>query len=212
MSNRLPQLFSGARSAPSPGDLGVFSIEAWPAAGGGLLVGIAEPEFAGMAPIRNPVKTAFLRIGRDGSMLLLLPYVSLEPEALECARSLVASELGVSDRCFQVQDGPRDQAVEVADIGPSAERGLRCCAATARALLAAAVAKTWRAPVERCAIADRLISAHVDAGSLKELAADAALCRMPRQLELRCGRFVDLDLASVRAEADTKVCSIPSCK
>lgn len=46
----------------TPNPLGSASTETWPAAGGGLLVGIAAPELAGPVPLRMPLKTVLLRV------------------------------------------------------------------------------------------------------------------------------------------------------
>jgi hypothetical protein len=213
MSDRLPRLDARAHAAGSlPQHLGPASTEAWPAAGGGLLVGMSAPELAGMASLRMPLKTVFLKVGSDGDHRLILPYVRLEPEARECARALSEIELGVPQGFFSIIDRTNEATAGIMDLAPDAEDSLRCCAAVARALLASAAADTWRPAMERCAPADRLLRPHVESGAVHALAADAALCRMPRRIELRCGRSVDLDAAVVRHNADTKVCSIPMCK
>ena len=58
----IQQLLAFNRTDPQPDSyrsgLGVESIEAWAAAGGGLLVGIAEPAFGGDAPLRQAVSGA----------------------------------------------------------------------------------------------------------------------------------------------------------
>lgn len=213
MSDRLPRLHQRADPAGlSPQRLGPASTEAWPAAGGGLLIGMSTPGLAGMAPLRMPLKTIFLRIGSDGDNRLILPYARLEPEAGECARVLSEIELGVPEGFLAITDRTRGATVGIADLAPSVEESFRCCAAVARALLASAAANTWRIAMERCAPADRLIRSHVECGNVNALAADAALCRLPRRIELRCGRRIDLALPRIRNDADTKVCSIPSCK
>jgi hypothetical protein len=173
---------------------------------------MAAPELAGPAPIRMPLKTVFLRIGSDGDHRLMLPYALLEPEVRECARSVSEAELGVPAGFLEVSDRANGATTAITDLGPEAEDSLRCCAAVARALLASAAAKTWRVPIERCAPADRAVRMHIERGNVRALAADAALCRMPRCVELRCGRIVDLVAPSAQSHADTKVCSIPSCK
>jgi hypothetical protein len=213
MSDRLPRPDARAHAAKSlPQHLGPASTEAWPAAGGGLLVGMAAPGLAGIAPPRMPLKTVFLRIGSEGDHRLILPYVRLEPETRECARVLSEIELGVPEGFFTISDRANEATAGLGDLAPDAEDNLRCCAAVARALLASAVANTWRIAMERCAPADRLLRPHIENGSVHAFAADAALCRMPRRIELRCGRSVDLAASCVRHDADTKVCSIPMCK
>src|SRR5690349_15117728 len=136
--------------------LGIASIEAWPAAGGGLLVGMAEPEFAGAAPLRRTVKTIFITVGGGRVMTLLLPYVSLETEAQRCISTLVAAELQVPEECITLEclEGERHRIV---DLSTRAERGLQACAAVARTLLVAAAAELWAVPAPCCGIAAGLI-------------------------------------------------------
>jgi hypothetical protein len=213
MNDRLPRFhLRGDPASLSPHRLGPASTEAWPAAGGGLLVGMSAPGLAGLAPLRMPLKTIFLRIGSDGDNRLIFPYVRLEPEAGECARVLSEIELGVPEGFLAIFNPAKEAATGIADLAPSVEDSLRCCAAIARTLLASAAANTWRIAMERCVPTDRLIRPYVQSGRVKALAADAALCRMPRRVELRCGRRVDLAASTTRHDADTKVCSILSCK
>jgi hypothetical protein len=213
MSYRLPRLDARAHAVGSlPQHLGPASTEAWPAAGGGLLVGMGAPELAGIAPPRMALKTVFLRIGSEGDHRLILPYVRLEPETRECARALIEIELGVPEGFFTISDRANEATAGIVDLAPDAEDSLRCCAAVARALLASAAADCWRPAMERCAQADRLLRPHVESGTVRALAADAALCRMPRRIELRCGRSIDLAVSRVRQDANTKVCPIPMCK
>jgi hypothetical protein len=172
--------------------LGIASIEIWPAAGGGLLVGMAEPEFAGAAPLRRTVKTIFIRTD-IGATTLLLPYVSLEAEAGRCIRTLVAAELLVPEErvalgCLE------DERNRIVDVGTQAERGLQACAAVARTLLVAAAAELWAVPVNRCVIAAGVI-AGPKSGQIVErgdVAADAALLDLPDSIELLSGRSLSL--------------------
>ena len=159
--------------------LGVESIEAWPAVGGGLLVGIAEPALAGAAPQRRSVKTVFLNIDCSGAVTLILPYVALEEEARWCARALVTAELPHSG-CRIDAPIPPVSGRGVIDIDPAAERGIQACAATARMLLLEAAAEAWDVPVERCRVEAGAIHG-VDRDrtvTFGEIAPDAALCML----------------------------------
>src|ERR1700754_266797 len=91
---------SPARMAP----VRIAPVETWPAAGGGLLAGIAEPSLAGTAPHRATLKTVFLRVETSGRIELMLPYVRLDPEARRCARALVAQELAVPEGTIMLAD------------------------------------------------------------------------------------------------------------
>ncbi len=78
---------------PAVGDqLGLASIESWPAAGGGLLVGIADrARRHGAAP--SAIKTLFLHLDRGATVKLVVPYADLEPEAAHCMVALAAAEV-----------------------------------------------------------------------------------------------------------------------
>jgi isoquinoline 1-oxidoreductase beta subunit len=190
------------RSDSADRDLGLASVEAWPAAGGGLLVGMAEPEFAGAAPLRRKVKTIFIRIGAgarrsNSGATLLLPYVSLEPEARRCVRALVSAELAVPEECIAVGslEEERDRLI---DLSRQAEHGLQACAALARSLLVAAAAEAWCVPDHRCRIAAGLIvgPGHGQILQPGDVAADAALIDIPDAVWLQSGRTLSLCGAS----------------
>jgi isoquinoline 1-oxidoreductase beta subunit len=178
--------------------LGIVSIEAWPAAGGGLLVGMAEAEFAGAAPLRRKVKTIFITIDA-GATTLLLPYVSLENEAQRCIRTLVAVELQVPEESVALRS-LEDARHRIVDVCTEAERGLQACAAVARTLLVAAAAELWAVPAHRCGFAAGLIVGP-ESGQIVErgdVAADAALLELPDSVRLFSGRSL-----SLRASAPT---------
>ena len=173
--------------------LGLASIETWPAGGGGLLVGMAEPEFVGAAALRRSVKTIFIRIGTASEPALLLPYVSLESEVRRCIRALVAGELCVPEECIAVGSLGHDRG-RIVDMSGQAERSLQACAAVARTLLLAAAAEAWSVPAQRNRISGGLIVGP-EPGQvvpLGEVAADAALLEMPDAVGLLCGRNLSL--------------------
>src|SRR5262245_24568269 len=129
----------------------VAPVETWPAVGGGLLAGIAEPSLAGAVPQRALVKTVFLRIETSGRIHLMLPYVRLDPEARRCARALVARELAVSEGAITLADaGGGAHIPHIVDLGPSAERSLQSCGAAASELLRRAAAELWQTDIEAC--------------------------------------------------------------
>jgi len=176
---------------------GAASIEAWPAAGGGLLVGAAEPAFAGTAPLRRAIKTIFLRIDSSEAAVLTLPYVVLEDEARGCMRALVAEELSLPEHRIEVRGADNTASTPTAghgarhrivDIGPHAEHSLQACAAGARILLLSAAAETWGLPLALCRVAEGRVFAGDRTAGYGVIAADAALCRLPQSLRLRNGR------------------------
>jgi isoquinoline 1-oxidoreductase beta subunit len=208
MSERNRQFM--ADNAPSS-RFGVASIEAWPAAGGGLLVGKAEPAFVGAAPVRTSVKTVFLRLDRSGEILLMIPYVALEAETRACIRAVVSDELHISESAITVSDDRSGAGSRIIDLHPVAERSLQACAAAARALLLEAAAETWQVSSDRCETASGLIRTTGRAIAYRDLAAEAALASIPRRLSLRCGRLVDMVVPPAPA-ADTNVSPIPTCR
>jgi len=174
------------------GGLGLETIEAWPAAGGGLLVGVAEPVLAGPAPLRRRVKTIFIRIDQGGLAAVTIPYVSLEVEARCCAQVLVAEEFCIAEGNVEL-NAPRDGPCTIIDLGTNAERGLQACAATARTLLVAAAAELWGQSQGQCRAAEGIVHGTTQSMPCGSLAADAAaLCDLPRAVRLRCGRKVRL--------------------
>jgi hypothetical protein len=181
------------RADPIDCGLGIASIEAWPAAGGGLLVGMAEPEFAGAAPLRRKVKTIFIRIDGTGATTLLLPYVSLETEAGRCVRTLVAAEFLVPEECVAL-GSLEDDHYRIVDVGPEAERSLQVCAAVARTLLVAAAAELWAVPAHGCEIAAGQIMGPSSSQIVQcgDVATDAALLELPESVELLSGRSLSL--------------------
>jgi isoquinoline 1-oxidoreductase beta subunit len=185
------------RSDTTDRELGLASIEAWPAVGGGLLVGIAEPEFAGAAPLRRTVKTIFIRVMAGSPATLLLPYVSLEPEAGRCIRALVAGELAMPEECIALGslEAERDCII---DLSTQAERSLQACAAVARTLLVAAAAEAWCVSAHRTRISAGLIVGPGWGQILQpgDVAADAALIEIPELVRLHSGRNLSLRSAA----------------
>lgn len=193
------------RSESTDRELGLASIETWPAAGGGLLVGMAEPEFAGAAPLRRTMKTVFIRVGIGSPVTLLLPYVSLEPEARHCIRALVADELAVPEECIALGslEAERDCII---DLSRQAERSLQACAAVTRSLLIAAAAEAWCVSAHRSRISAGLIVGPGWGQILQpgDVAADAALLEIPESVWLSSGR--NLSLRSAAAPPRSRPC------
>ena len=172
--------------------LGTASVEAWPAAGGGFLVGIAEPAFAGGVPLRFPVKTAFVRIATTGRADLVLPYVMLEAEASRCAHAVTAMELALPGEDVTVAMGREQWKPSIVDLSPPAELALQLCAASARTLMLAAAAESWVVPADQCCAVNGIIIGPRPylVAPCREFVADATLVDLPQVLQLRSGRLV----------------------
>jgi hypothetical protein len=196
------------------GWFGPETVEAWPAAGGGLLVGIVEPAFAGAAPLRRTVKTIFIRIDGSDVIRVILPYVALEDEARACIRFSIAAELCV-DECRIKIETPDPAMVKpigiIIDIDPDAENSLRVCAAVARTRLVSAMAERLGLALDLYQIADGAVFVSDACIPYSEIAADAASCDAPGVVQLHGGPWVALSKAMPNqgAPADVDVRPLP---
>jgi len=183
-------------------DLGIATIEAWPAAGGGLLLGAAESGFAGKGLLRPAIKTIFIRLDPADEIVLTLPYVTLEEEAAGCLQMIVAQGLAVAEShvlmlpnasCLAYPTVP-STLPRIADIGPQAELTVEVCAATARQMLIAAAAEMWALPEIAC---------HASGGMIQGAMPDQVVCyggvatragwlQLPDSVCLCSGQSVDL--------------------
>jgi hypothetical protein len=187
---------------PAQGGFGPETVEAWPAAGGGLLVGIVEPAFAGAVPVRRAVKTIFIRIDDSDVIRVTLPYATFENEAHACIRVAVATELFVHESRIEIHTPEYVSAKPagvVIDIDPDAERNLRVCAAVARTLLVSAAAERLGLAAEMHQVSDGAVFASEVCVPYRDICADAALCDAPSSVRLRCGRSVTLSGATTDA-------------
>jgi hypothetical protein len=198
-SREPPHQRAESRSRPEP--VLTTSIAAWPAVGGGLLVGMVVPHLHGAAPLRRPIKSAFIRIDAMGGVTVTIPYVGLEEEATRCVAALVATELSIPPGFISVdcrpghltRGGHEPQRTLIVDICPASEFSLSVLGATARSLLLMA------AEEKGIAVADGIVEsgqvsnvAETLPGSRGDLAVDAALFALPRAVTLRSGLRVAL--------------------
>jgi len=188
------------------GGFGAETVEAWPAAGGGLLVGIVEPAFAGAVPLRRTVKTIFIRIDDSDVIRVFLPYVALEDEARTCIRVLIAAELFVDERCIEIQT-PAQPVGVIVDIDPDAERSLRVCAAVARTRLVTAAAERLGLAIDLYQVSDGAVFGFDMCVPFRDVAADAALSDAPSSVRLHCGHTIALS-ADVSAEINVPRISV----
>jgi isoquinoline 1-oxidoreductase beta subunit len=173
------------------------SLEAWPASGGGLLVGMAIRSLVGDAPFRMAIKTAFLRIDTHGFTTVIVPYVSLESETVRCAAAVVASELGLAptpdgvavDQCLVERSGLPARRSPLVDLDPESERGLAILAAAGRMLMIRAAAEAWRIDPARCRAMGGTIFDPTGRRSVAfaQIAQDASLQDLPASVRLCSG-------------------------
>jgi len=180
--------------SPRAGKVQASSLEAWPAVGGGLLLGMTVPALSGTAPLRHPIKNLFLCIDGQGQASVIIPYVRLEPEVLACAAELIAAELELSPARITIDNrvADPDAAPMIADLCPACELGLTLIAAAARSLLKAAAAEAWRMATRDCVIAQGVVRGARRQAAYADLAADAALLPLPSVVFLASGRSIML--------------------
>ncbi|WP_082583146.1 xanthine dehydrogenase family protein molybdopterin-binding subunit [Mesorhizobium sp. Root695] len=140
--------------------------------GGGLLLGFAllgagvKPTLAATEPVAGDVTAAFspdafIRIGTDGKITLILPNIEMGQGTHTGEATLIAEELEVGlDQVSVVDAPPNDKLYATAALGGQATGGstsmratwesLRKAGATARMMLVAAAAAQWSVPVSEC--------------------------------------------------------------
>jgi isoquinoline 1-oxidoreductase beta subunit len=168
------------------------SAETWPAAGGGLLLGMVVPALADAVPVRGKMKTLFIRVGTIGLPTVIVPYVRLEAEVLHCAAELVAEELWLSPDEIAVDNAGSAVRRRIADLCPACEVSLAFLGAIVRTLLVAAAAEVWKCAPGKCVLERDRITWRRRSASYAELAADAALVALPSVVTTRRGRRMEL--------------------
>ena len=161
----------------------------------GLLIGMAIRSLVGDAPFRAAIKTAFLRIDTCGFAAVIVPYVSLEPEIVQCTAGAVAAELGLTPDRVSVDQSVIDRSglparrPPLVDLDPESERGLGILAAAARALLIRAAAEHWRIDPAGCRAVGGAIRDPTGRRSVTfaQIARDAPLQDLPTAVRLCSG-------------------------
>jgi isoquinoline 1-oxidoreductase beta subunit len=174
------------------------------AVGGGLLIGFTAGPSIGTAEAANTVTTepftpnAFIRIGNDGQVVLIMPYVEMGQGTYTSIPMLIAEELEVDLKQVRLEHAPPNEKLYVNPLlgvqatgNSNAIRGswqpLRQAGAAARTMLISAAAKRWDVDPASCRAQSGTVR-HVPTGrSLKygALAADAARLPMPEKVALK---------------------------
>jgi CO/xanthine dehydrogenase Mo-binding subunit len=174
-------------------------------AGGGLVIGFTwltgSKAMAFAKPFPQPgdaamsradgspafAPNAFVRIGTDGSIRLVMPEVEMGQGAYTGQATLLAEELGVDLDQITLEHAPPSEELYALEIQGSQNTGgsntirgcwnlLRQAGAVARTMLVGAAAKRWGVPAEQCRVERAVI--HHDAShrsfSFGQVAADAA--------------------------------------
>src|SRR6516164_269849 len=142
-------------------------LRASAAAGGGLLLGFALPgpaRFATAAETPSAelfAPNAFIRIGREGPVTLVMPYVEMGQGTYTSIPMLIAEELEIELSQVRLEHAPPNeklyanpllgvQATGNSDSIRGAWQPLRQAGATARVMLVSAAAKRWNVDPSSC--------------------------------------------------------------
>jgi len=176
-------------------------LEAGIAAGGGLMLSLKLPLVRAEAEAAETgefAPNAFVRIDRDGQIVLTMPYVEMGQGTYTAIPMLIAEELEVDLKQVRLEHAPPNEKLYANPLlgvqatgGSTAIRAswkpLRMAGAAARKMLVAAAAKRWNVDVSSC----RAEGGEVVHGATGrrigygDLVADAARLPVPDSVELK---------------------------
>jgi isoquinoline 1-oxidoreductase beta subunit len=216
-----PRAFDSAASTPK--DLSRRALlQAGAAAGGGLLLSLRLPFAQAEAEAASSTTfapNAFVRIGRDGQVVLTMPYVEMGQGTYTSIPMLIAEELEVDLKQVRLEHAPPNEKLYANPLlgvqatgNSNAIRGgwkpLREAGATARTMLVSAAAKRWKVDPASCR-AQNCEVRHLPTGkTIKygELAAEAARMPVPEKVALkRPEDFKLIGTAAKRLDTPAKV-------
>jgi isoquinoline 1-oxidoreductase subunit beta len=172
------------------------------AAGGGLLLSLSLPFTNGGAEAAAGdgfLPNAFIRIERDGQIVLTMPYVEMGQGTYTSIPMLIAEELEVELSQVRLEHAPPDeklygnpllggiQATGNSNAVRASWQPLRQAGATARTILVSAGAKRWNVDPASCRAQSGEVL-HAPTGRrvrYGELAADAARMPVPENVALK---------------------------
>jgi len=176
-------------------------LKASAAAGGGLLLGFALPfahDEARAAAAGGFAPNAFIRIGRDGRIVLVMPYVEMGQGTYTSIPMLIAEELEVELSQVKLEHAPPNEKLYVNPLlgvqatgNSNAIRGswkpLREAGATARTMLVTVAAKRWNVDPASCEARSGAVHHRASRrrATYGELAADAARMPVPDKVLLK---------------------------
>jgi isoquinoline 1-oxidoreductase subunit beta len=146
-------------------------LKASAAAGGGLLIGLSTPVLgpaAAEGANSEFAPNAFLRIGRDGRIVMIIPQVEMGQGTYTSLAAVIAEELDADFSQVSVEAAPpNDKLFANPLIGFQATGGstsirafwmpMRRAGASARALLVEAAAKMWNVDPSTCRAANSVV-------------------------------------------------------
>src|SRR4030081_820083 len=177
-------------------------LQAGAAAGGGLMLSLSLPfanSEAEAAGAGGFAPKAFVRIGSDGQVVLIMPYVEMGQGTYTSIPMLIAEELEVDLNQVRLEHAPPNeklygnpllggiQATGNSNAIRAAWQPLRQAGATARTMLIAAAAKRWKVDPASCRAQSGEVL-HPPTGrraKYGELAADAARMHVPDSVALK---------------------------
>jgi len=194
---------AGPDRSPSANDLSRRTfLQAGAAAGGGLMLSLSLPFANGDAQAAGAdgfTPNAFIRIQRDGQIILTMPYVEMGQGTYTSIPMLIAEELEVDLKQVRLEHAPPNeklygnpwlggiQATGNSSAVRAAWQPLRQAGATARTMLVSAAAKRWNVDAATCRAQGGEVL-HPPTGrraTYGELAADAARVPVPENVALK---------------------------
>jgi len=177
-------------------------LSASAAAGGGLLLSLTLPFARGQVTATTGPgdfePNAFIRIGRDGQIVLTMPYVEMGQGTYTSIPMLIAEEMEVDLSQVRLEHAPPDEKLYVNPLlgvqatgNSNAIRGawqpLRRAGATARTMLIAAAAKQWNVDATSCRAQNGVVHHEASRRSAKygDLSAEAATMPVPETVALK---------------------------
>jgi isoquinoline 1-oxidoreductase beta subunit len=172
-------------------------VQAGAAAGGGLLLSLNMP-FATAEAQTGFVPNAFIRVGSNDRIVLVMPYVEMGQGTYTAIPMLIAEELEVELQQVQVEHAPPNEKLYANPLlgvqatgNSNAIRGawqpLRQAGAVARTMLIAAAAKRWNVDPASCRAQSGEVLHPASGRRFKygALAADAAALPVPEKVTLK---------------------------
>jgi isoquinoline 1-oxidoreductase beta subunit len=193
------------------------------AAGGGFVLGFGLPTFLGEAMAAGQGEfepNAFIRIGRDGSATLTMPYVEMGQGTYTSIPMLIAEELEVDLSQVRLEHAPANeklygnpllgglQATGNSNAVRASWRPLREAGAGARTMLIAAAAKRWNVDPASCSAEHGEVVHKASARKIKygALVDDAAQIPVPEKVALKSPeQFKLIGTPAKRLDTATKV-------
>jgi isoquinoline 1-oxidoreductase subunit beta len=197
-------------------------LSAGAAAGGGLLLSVSLPALtrsAKAADVDTFAPNAFVRIGRDGRVTLIMHKVEMGQGTYTSMPMLLAEELEVDLSQVHLEHAPPSDELYAEPLfgvqetgGSTSVRGnwepLRHAGATARSLLVAAAAQSWKVDADSCHAARGEVT-HGPTGrrlSYGALVDKAAALPLPRKVRLKDPKdFKLIGTPAKRLDAPDKV-------